>query len=308
MTSNCSPDIFSEKAHKTYDSVDDAPISQDVLHGSDSSSVVEVQRRNISMDSTRLTIDLRQASEDKRREAMRQNKLVYRGGYISNDSDQKLFTTENLRGQVRLGTSTESPQELQDLVDFIKKPEGLKAFERLRANGTTNVLDHAFSKRRPQITTWIAQLKEKCKEFKEPLELLDLMAAVLEPRDTITDPMRTEEETLDHLGRVIQKAKSADLELKHKPMTRARKDSGKDESYRKVLVAHDWYDQETTEGEKRACAAERFLSTFPTPGTGDPVFGMEEVLQDISRRFEKTNYLALVGLRGVGCVQQATVP
>jgi len=202
---------------------------------------------------------------------------------------------------------------LATVLEYRWSPKGLKEFEGLRANGSTNMLDHAFSKCRPQITTWIAQLKDKCKESKELQELLDLIAAMLEPRETrifswevavdlytITDPMRTKEETLDHLGRVIQKARSADLELKHKPMARAREDSRKDGRYRRILLEHGWYDDKTTEREKRACAAERFVSTLPTPGTGDRIFGMDGVLEDIRQRFEKTDFLALVGLRGVG--------
>lgn len=200
-------------------------------------------------------------------------------------------------------------------------PEGLEAFEKSRVKGSTDKLDGAFRKCRTQIADWMTQLKKQREESKEFAELLELIEAMLKPREarifswevavdlyTITDPKRKPKEILDHLNKVIQKARPADLELKHNPMTRARQDSRKDENYRKVLVAHDWYDQETTEEEKRVCAAERFVSTLPTPGTGDPIFGMEEVLQDISRRFEKTDYLALVGLRGVGCVQQATVP
>ncbi|CAI9637379.1 unnamed protein product [Alternaria burnsii] len=199
------------------------------------------------------------------------------------------------------------------VLEYRWSPDGLQAFEESRAQGSANTLDHAFCKSRPQIADWMAHLKNRRRDSTELLELLDLIEAMLRPRKarifswevavdlyTITYTTRTSKEIVDHLNEVIQKARDVDLELEHKPMSRARQDPRKDERYRKVLVANGWYDGRTTEEEKKVCAAERFVSTLPIPGTGDRIFGMEEVLKDISLRFEKTDFLALVGLRGVG--------
>ena len=67
-----------------------------------------------------LTSDLRQALKDQMEAMEKQNELVHRGGYISEDFVQRLFTPENLMDQLQLDRTTEGVQDVQGLVNFIR--------------------------------------------------------------------------------------------------------------------------------------------------------------------------------------------
>jgi serine/threonine protein kinase len=195
------------------------------------------------------------------------------------------------------------------------EPEGLKAFEDLRAKDAKDPLDHAFCNRMPQVRQWIAELRKK-KPRTDFGQLLDLIEEMLQPREarifsweaavdlsSISDPSRTSDEIVEHLQQVVQAAREADLKLgQHNPLTRARSDKRKKARYLEILMENGWYDGLTTEEEKRVAMAKRSVSTLPTLESGDHVVGIETVLKKISERFKETDSLALSGLAGVGCV------
>lgn len=193
-----------------------------------------------------------------------------------------------------------------------RSPEGLKAFKTLRAQGGTEEMNHAFFRSMKQITEWIATLRGRGKMI---VKLLDLIQEMLKPREdrifswevevdvfSIAIPPRSKEAIFKHLKDVIQEARDKDKELTHNPMTRAR-NANKSKKYLKILLENGWSDGLTTAEEKRACAVERSVSTLPTLETEVLIFDMEHIFQQITQRYQKKNSLALVGLRGVGCVQ-----
>lgn len=191
-----------------------------------------------------------------------------------------------------------------------RSSEGLEAFEKLRARGGKEKMEHAFSKCPDQIKQWIAKLKGQNDKLRD---LLDLIQDMLQPREArifswevavdisiFTNPLISREEIVKHLEDVIQVARPADLELKHNPMTRARKDSKKGHSYEQVLLKNGWYDDLTSKAEMSLHAAKRSVSTLPTLEHGVLTSDMKAVIDTISKRFEEKSSVALVGLRGVG--------
>ncbi|KAI4609341.1 hypothetical protein J4E80_008590 [Alternaria sp. BMP 0032] len=188
-------------------------------------------------------------------------------------------------------------------------PSGLKAFERLRAEGRTEEMSHAFCNSIKQITEWIATLRGRDKIVGR---LLDLIQEMLKPREgrifswevdvdlfSIAISGKSREDVFRHLKDVIQEARDEDKELTHNPMTRAR-NANRSKKYRKTLLENGWSDGLTTEEEKRACAVERSVSTLPTLETEVLIADMEHIFQQITQQYQKKNSLALVGLRGVG--------
>jgi serine/threonine protein kinase len=184
---------------------------------------------------------------------------------------------------------------------------GLKAFEHSRTDDSG---DSAFWKNKGKVHQWIQKLgNEKSEEAF--VRLLELIQEMLKPREerifswevavdltSIIKNGSSREDIETHLKEVIQRAREVDGRLQHNPLTRARKDKNKGQTFRNILIENGWYDDQTTEQQKRTGMAQRrLMSTIPVL---DTVVERKDMLKMIFTLFEETQSVALSGLGGIG--------
>jgi len=114
-----------------------------------------------------------------------------------------------------------------------------------------------------------------------------------------------DDKVVEMLGETIQPSRKIDMSIKITPYTRAI-DWGMSENFLKTLKANRWsgsQPQTTSELKERGPTHDRLRSTLPPDNSQHkPIFGYQNIFDEVSRAFGYTNIVALCGLGGIGYV------
>jgi len=214
--------------------------------------------------------------------------------------------------------------ELATILKYGWTEEGLSTYRdrRIKCNNESDPNDEredwSFYSSLRAVEEWIMKLGENADEIFR--KVLDLTKEMLDGRAKrifswevdvdlygLVGPDTSEAGVIKRLKKVVQSSDAyvSGLHVQHNPLVRAKKRHGTSNKFLMILRAHRWSDEfpgSTGELRRRIQHVDYYYSTLPELNGGTPLYGRQDLGNQISKGFGKSDSVALFGFGGIGCV------